>query len=307
MSGLTDAPSRRATAPANRRMRRRRQSATGYSLLAPSLIGVGIFLIVPAIVSVWLSFHSWDLVSKPTWAGLANFGALFTDPAILNSFGVTLLFVIIVIPCQTALGLWLSVLLAKRLRGSTFFRAVFLIPWICAPLALGVVWKWIFAPTGGALNTILGTHVAWLSSYSFALPSVAFVSIWTNVGYVTLFFLAGLSNIPGEFYESARLDGATGTQVFWSITVPLLRPTMFFVLVTGFIASFQAFDQIYSMTAGGPAGRTDVVATHIYQDVFLAPQLGSAAALSLALMVVLVLVTLAQNLFFRRRMTYGMQ
>jgi multiple sugar transport system permease protein len=135
---------------------------------------------------------------------------------------------------------------------------------------------------------------------------VATVTIWSQVGYVTLFFLAGLNAIPPELYEAARIDGADGWQTFWRITLPLLRPTTFFVLVTGIISSFQVFDTVYAMTGGGPAGRTDVIAARIYHEAFEAFRLGRAAAIAVVLFVLLVAVTLGQQLYFRRRITYDL-
>src|SRR3989442_104920 len=244
---------------------RRGNSLTGYALLAPSLFGVTIFLLLPVLVVGWLSFQKWDLVGPITFAGLSNWRAVLSDPTFIHSLLVTLLFVVLVIPIQTGLGLLIAVLLSRRLAGSGVFRVIFVIPWVCAPLALGVVWSWIFQPSNGALNAVLGTHVAWLTEPALALPAVALVSIWSQVGYVALFFMAGLSVIPDEIIEAARVDGAGPARVFWSIKLPLLRPTLFFVLVTSIISSFQAFDTIYSLTQGGPLDATDVIAYRIYK------------------------------------------
>lgn len=286
--------------------RRRRQTAAGYAFLAPSMVGVGLFLLVPVLVAVALSFHSWDLITAPRWVGWDNYAEVLADRQIRSSFVVTLSFVALVIPAQTVLGLLLAVLLDRGLPGSTVFRVVLAIPWICAPLALGVIWKWMFAPTGGVLNVILGTHVAWLSSLTLALPAVATVHVWTNAGYVMLFYLAGLAGVPRDLQDAARLDGASETRVLRSVTLPLLRPTTFFVLATGIISSFQVFDTIYAMTGGGPGvpGRTDVLAYRIYHEAFVSLAMGRAAALSVLLMLVLVTLTVAQQLWFRRRLVY---
>ncbi|OIV38511.1 sugar ABC transporter permease [Mangrovactinospora gilvigrisea] len=283
---------------------RRRETAVAYTLLTPSLVGIGLFLVLPVFVVLWLSLRQWDLVSPSTFVGLRNYRDILSDPAVGNSFAVTALFTAMVIPVQTVLGLGVALLLNRRLPGSAFFRALYIVPWICAPLALGVVWKWMFDPTDGVLNAIIGHRITWLSSENLALPSVAAVSVWSQVGYVSLFFLAGLSAVPGHLYEAARIDGASAVRTFWHITLPLLRPTTFFILVTGIISSFQVFDTVYAMTSGGPAGHTDVIASHIYQEAFVDFRLGRAAALAVALLVVLVMVTVAQQLWFRRRITY---
>ena len=294
----------------HRRPPRRRltQTLTGYAFLAPSLLGVGLFLVVPVIAAVVISFQDWDLISPATWVGWDNYVDVLQSPQVRNSLLVTIAFTVMVIPTQTGLGLLCAVLLHKKLPGSTFFRIVFAIPWICAPLTLGIVWKWIFAPTDGALNALLGVRIEWLSSLTLALPAVAAVNVWTHVGYVTLFFLAGLAAVPPDLQNAARLDGASETRLFWAITVPLLRPTTFFVLATGIIATFQAFDTIYAMTGGGPGvpGRTDVLAARIYYDAFESLDMGRAATLSVLLMVLLVVITLAQQTYFRRRITYDL-
>ena len=170
-----------------------------------------------------------------------------------------------------------------------------------------MVWNWIFAPTGGALNALLGRNVPWLSDPVLALPSVAAVSIWSQVGYVTLFFMAGLAAVPQETLDAARVDGANAVQTFWRIKLPLLRPTMFFVLVTGVISSFQAFDSIYALTPnGGPQGSTDVIATRIYAKAFKDFDVGHASVMALVLFVILIVVTVLQQLYFRRRITYDL-
>lgn len=286
-------------------MMARRETGLGYALLAPSLFGIVAFLLFPILVVVWLSMQRWDLLSPARFVGWQNFAAVFGDPGFGRSLLVTALFVLLVIPLQTALGLFAATLLSRGLPGSGFFRVIYVIPWICAPLALGVVWNWIFAPTGGALNALLGSNIQWLSDPVLALPSVAAVSIWSQVGYVTLFFMAGLAAVPQETLDAARMDGANAAQIFWRIKLPLLRPTMFFVLVTGIISSFQAFDSIYALTPnGGPQGSTDVIATRIYAKAFKDFDLGQASVMALVLFVILVVVTLGQQLYFRKRITY---
>ena len=288
-----------------RRNALRRQSAvTGYALLAPSLFGVACFLLLPVLVVVWLSFQSWDLIGPITFVGLDNYASVLSDGVFGNSLLVTLVFVALVVPLQTLLGLAAALLLTRGLPGSGWFRAIYVLPWICAPLALGVVWKWILAPTDGALNALIGQRVEWLADPRFALPAVAAVVIWTNVGYVTLFFLAGLLNVPNQILEAARIDGAGPVALFWHVTLPLLRPTTFFVLVTTVISAFQVFDQVYALTQGGPAHTTDVVAARIYYEAFSAFDLGRAAVMAVVLLVLLVAITLAQQLYFRRRVTY---
>lgn len=284
--------------------RRGRSTGTALVLLAPSLLGTAVFLLVPVGVALWLSLQRWDLVSPPRWVGLENYATVLTDAGTRHSFAVTVLFTVLVIPVQTALGLLLAVLLARRLPGSGALRTLYVVPWISAPLVVGLVWRWVLDPSTGALNALLGTRVEWLSSHALALPAVAFVTVWTNVGYVALFFLAGISGIPEQLSDAARVDGAGPWRVLWSITLPLLRPTTSFVLATGVISSFQVFDTVYAMTGGGPGDATRVLAYEIYDTAFTDLRMGRAAALSVLLTVVLVVLTLAQRWWFGRRSTY---
>lgn len=285
-----------------------RHGRFGAVLLAPSLFGLAVFLLLPILLVIWLSLNRWDLLAPMRFVGLDNYVDVLTDPTFGNSMLRTVIFVLSVIPLQTALGLFLAVLLSRGLPGSGVFRVIYVIPWICAPLALGVVWKWILAPYDGALNNLFGLSVEWLSDPAWAMPAVAGVTIWSQVGYTTLFFLAGLAAIPDTLVEAAQLDGASSWQTFWQVKLPLLGPTMFFVLVTGVISAFQAFDQIYALTPnGGPQGTTDVIASRIYLEAFQGGfNLGRASVMALVLFVILVAVTLVQQRFFSDRITYDL-
>ncbi|MDO4606035.1 MAG: sugar ABC transporter permease [Bowdeniella nasicola] len=298
-----------APARAGYRRARRRETATAYTLLVPSFIGVGLFLVVPVLLVVALSFFRWDLISPPTFVGLDNYRHIFSDPTLFNSIWVTSLFVLMSIPTSIILGLLLAVAINQKLPGTGVLRVIYVLPWVCAPLALGVVWRWIFDPSTGALNTLLGRRIEWMSDPNLALPAIAFVSVWSTVGYISLFFLAGLQQIPASVYEAAVLDGAGRLRILWSITLPLLRPTLFFVTVTSVISSFQVFDLVYGLTGsatGYPAGSTDVIAARIYQEAFVANKIGTASALAFCLFVVLVAVTVIQQRWFSSRITYDM-
>ncbi|OBB18014.1 sugar ABC transporter permease [Mycobacteriaceae bacterium 1482268.1] len=281
-----------------------RTTAVAYTLLAPSLFGVVTFLLLPMLVVAWLSVHRWDLLGPIHYVGLDNWRSVLTDASFATSLAVTALFIVIVVPAQSVLGLVAATMLARGLPGTGFFRTLYVLPWICAPLAIAVLWRWILAPTDGAVSTLAGHRIEWLTDPDLALPVVSAVTIWTNVGYVTLFFLAGILAIPGEIQDAARTDGATAWQRFRRITLPMLRPTLFFVLVTGVISAAQVFDTVYALTAGGPRGRTDLIAHRIYAEAFGAAAVGRAAVMAAVLFVLLVGVTVAQHLYFRRRMIY---
>jgi multiple sugar transport system permease protein len=285
---------------------RNRNTVVGYTLLAPSLFGVVTFLLLPMLVVLWLSLQRWDLLGPIGYVGLGNWRSVLSDPSFGTSMLVTLIFILAVVPVQTVLGLLAATMLARDLPGSGFFRTLYVLPWICSPLAIAVLWKWILAPTDGALSTMLGRPVEWLTDPVLALPVVSAVTVWTNVGYVTLFFLAGMLAIPREVQDAARTDGANSWQRFRRITLPMLRPTLFFVLVTGIVSAAQVFDTVYALTDGGPLGRTDLVAHRIYAEAFGAAAVGRAAVMAVVLFALLLGVTLVQHQYFRRRISYDL-
>ncbi|OFJ50625.1 carbohydrate ABC transporter permease [Mycolicibacterium grossiae] len=285
---------------------RRAEALRGYALLAPSLFGVATFLLLPMLVVAWLSLHRWDLLGPIDYVGLANWRSVLTDVQFGRSLAVTLGFIAMVVPVQTVLGLFAASMLARGLPGSGVFRTLYVLPWICSPLAIAVLWRWILAPTDGAVGTVLGRRIEWLTDPTLALPVVSAVTVWTNVGYVTLFFLAGILNIPADVQNAARLDGATSWQRFRRITLPMLRPTTFFVLVTGIVSAAQVFDTVYALTDGGPRGRTDLVAHRIYAEAFEVASVGRAAVMALVLFALLVGVTVVQQRYFRRRITHDL-
>lgn len=283
-----------------------RDTLTGYALLAPSLFGVVMFLLLPMLVVAWLSLQRWDLLGPIRFVGLDNWHTVLTDPTFGRSMAVTLGFVALVVPVQTILGLVAATLLARGLPGTGFFRTLYVLPWICSPLAIAVLWRWILSPTDGAVSTVLGHRIEWLTDPALALPLVSAVTVWTNVGYVTLFFLAGILAIPGDVHDAARIDGASAWQRFRRITLPMLRPTFFFVLVTGVVSAAQVFDTVYALTGGGPEGRTDLIAHRIYAEAFGSAAVGRAAVMALILFVLLLGITLVQHIYFRRRVSYDL-
>ena len=284
--------------------RRARQTLLGYGLLAPSLFGVVCFLLLPMLVVVWLSMHRWDLLGPIRYVGLENWRSVLTDADFGNSLLVTCAFIAIVVPIQIVLGMAAAAMLARGLPGSTVFRALYVIPWICSPLAVAVLWRWILAPTDGAVSALADRRIEWLTDPGLALPVVSAVTVWTNVGYVALFFLAGILAIPPLVHAAARMEGATSWQRFRRITLPMLKPTFFFVSVTGIVSAAQVFDTVYALTGGGPAGRTDLVAHRIYAEAFGSAAIGRAAVMALVLFAILVGATVVQHLYFRNRVTY---
>src|SRR6266567_209543 len=281
-----------------------------YSFLLPSFLGLLIFSLLPILAVAIISLFRWGLLGKPTFIGLQNYTIMFGNASFWHSLLLTFYYILLNIPAQTVLALLLAVLLNQNIPGRGIFRTIFVVPWMATAVAMGIVWQWIFDPQYGTLNTFLGvfhiTGPAWLSSPGWALPAIAAVNIWQYTGYNMLFFLAGLQGIPPDFYEATSLDGATPIQQFFTITLPLLSPTMFFVLVTDVIGSAQVFDTVYAMTKGGPGDATSVLNFNIFRQAFEFFHAGYASALSLVLFAILLIITLLQVLFFRSRAIYDL-
>lgn len=285
-----------------------RRLATAAPFIAPSLAGVVLFLLIPVVIVLVLSFIQWNFLTPPRWVGLANFSSMVRDDHVFHALLISAYYVLWNIPLQTVLALALAMLLVRKMPAMGLFRALYVLPYMSTPVAMAVVWGWMFNAQNGVINHMLslaGLHGPdWLGSTSTALPVVAMVNIWQYAGYNMLFFLAGLLAIPPQLYESASIDGASAFRRFTRITLPLLNSTMLFVLVTDIIGSFQIFDTVYVMTQGGPGNATDVINYQIYETAFQNFDVGSAAAMSLVLFAVILIVTVIQFRFFRSRITY---
>lgn len=308
-SSVTTAPVRTASPVVGPPPRRRlRQTLEAYALLTPSLVGFVLFLVAPIIGVVVISFFDWNLMGSPRFVGLANYREMTGDSEVWRSVRDTLYYVALNIPAQTVLALLLALAMNRRLRGGKVLRVLFVLPWMAMPVALGIIWNWAFDPEHGAVNQFLSllgiSGPEWLSSTTWAMPVLASINVWQYTGYTMLFLLAGLQSIPESLYEAADIDGVTTLQRFFKITLPLLRPSMLFVLVTNVIGSFQMFDTVYVMTQGGPNGSTDTLNFHIYQQAFQLFRTGYASAIAMLLFALILLVTAAQFLYFRKRTVY---
>jgi multiple sugar transport system permease protein len=297
-----------AAATTLRERRSIRQFAVALPFVLPSLIGVVAFLLIPVVIVLVLSFFRWNFLTSPQWAGFANYVTMTRDDHVFHALAVTAYYVVWNIPVQTLAALGLAILLNRKLPAMGFFRALYVLPYMSTPVAMAVVWSWMFNGQFGLINhllTLVGLHGPdWLGSTSTALPVVAMVSNWQYAGYNMLFFLAGMQTIPADLYEAASIDGAGAVKRFFRITLPLLNPTMLFVLVTDVIGSFQIFDTVYVMTQGGPGSATNVINYQIYSTAFRNFDVGSASAMSLLLFGVILVVTFVQFRFFRSRTTY---
>jgi multiple sugar transport system permease protein len=276
--------------------------AVGYSLLAPALIGIIIFVIIPMIYAFWVSLHQWDALIPMKWVGMQNYRLLFRDHDWLISLGKTFLYMIVFVPCLYTLSLILA-LIVKYIRGSSgVFRTIFFFPVIMSPAICGLIWKFIYSDKG-VFNHLLAVFdigaVRWLSSVEVSIYSVIIVSLWLQMGFYMIIFLAGLQDIPKDYYEAATIDGANSWQSFWKITLPNLKHTSVFIIIVSIIGSFQVFDQIKLMTAGGPANSTRLAVLYIFEQSFKLYNMGYASALSFNLFVIILVFTLLQMKFMK--------
>jgi multiple sugar transport system permease protein len=280
---------------------------SGETLLAwlfilPSLIGFGVFYAYPAVRGLLISFTNWDLLTTPRYVGFANYQKLIQDPQFWQSLGVTLYYVVLNIPLQTALAVGLAVLM-DRLTKSIFVRGILVLPWLIPNVVVALLWLWMLDPQLGIVNQFLGLfgipRQPFLGSVTQAMPSIAGINIWRHVGYTALLIFAGLQTIPKDVYEAGAIDGATETRMFWSITIPLLRPVLVFVLVTTVIGSFQIFDTIAITTKGGPVNATRVIYWYIYEFAFNRFQMGYATAVAVVLFLILITITIIQMRYLR--------
>ena len=273
------------------------EARVAWLFILPSLIGFTVFYAVPAVRGLLISFTNWDMLTTPKVVGVDNYTKLLHDPAFWDSLGKTVLYVLLNIPLQTALAVSLAALM-DRVTKSSLIRGIFIMPWLLPPVTVALIWLWMLDPSLGFVNNVLRTFgwqtLSFLGSPDQAMPSIALINIWQYTGYTSLLFFAGLQTIPKEVYEAGAIDGASETRMFWTLTVPLLRPVLAFVLVTSVIGSFQIFDTIAVTTKGGPVNATKVITWFIYDYAFGRFQMGYATAIAVALFVILIAVTIAQ-------------
>lgn len=262
----------------------------GYLYLLPALVAFTAFVLVPLGRSVWLSFYDWDGVTPGTWAGLDNYGELVSEEALRSAFlhALVLLFFYALLP--VAIGLLLAGLVARaRVRGLAFFRTVLFLPQVIALVVVAVMWRMIYDPGSGALNELLRTlglgslAQSWLGDFDLALPAVGLVGTWVWFGLAMVLLMAGVQKIPESLYDAARVDGAGMVREFFAVTLPALRGEIAVALTLTTIAALRNFDLIYITTKGGPGDATSVPAFQVYDRAFQTGEVGSAAAIGIAL------------------------
>lgn len=279
--------------------RRKREQLAGWLFMTPEIIGMLLVSLFPLLFSLVLSFTDWDLVgdlSSVKFVGFDNYIALFNDSRFLLAMKNNLIFTAVTVPVALVLGLLMAVAVQSKVYGKSYFKVAFFIPYICSTVAIAAVWSALYHPSKGPLNQFLlsigvDNPPKWLVDTSFSLLAIMIIYIWQLIGYKLIIFMAGLSAIPDELYESATIDGANGPQQFRHITLPLLGPTTFFLAITSVISSFKVFDIIKFLTGGGPNYSSTVIVYQIYEEGFQRFRMGYASAMSWILFIIIVLVT----------------
>lgn len=272
----------------------------GYSFILPNLLGYLIFIFIPVCFSFILSFMEWDGSSTPMkFIGLDNFVRLTSDSTFIISLKNTFYYAILTVPLTMVAALLIAVLLNSKIKGIVAFRTAFFFPYVASLVAVGAVWNMLFQPEFGPINQFLkfigiANPPGWCASTDWAMVVIIIVSIWKYMGYYMIVYLAALQGISAELYEAASIDGATGWKKLKHITVPMLKPTTFFVVIMLTIQCFKVFDLIYVMTQGGPGRSTNVLVNHIYTTAFVDFNFGYASASAMVLFVIVLVVTLIQ-------------
>ena len=274
------------------------QECKGIAWTLPALVFLMAFTIYPMLNAVVTSFYNWNLTSKKKFIGLYNYKKLFGSPEIFETIGRTLQYAVIILPITLLLGFALALMLRKKSRLNVVYRTMIFTPRVSSMVAISVVWLFIYNPQYGLLNVMLGSlgipPVRWLNEPSSALPSLAAIAVWRMLGYSTVVYLGGIQNISDEINEAAHIDGANTLQTIWHITLPLVSPTTFMLLILNSIEVLKMFTTINVMTDGGPAKATQNLVVMLYEYAFRRYQVGYASAIALVLFVLILMVNLIQ-------------
>ncbi|MBR6722175.1 sugar ABC transporter permease [bacterium] len=270
------------------------QNFAAWIFILPAILGTFIFIVIPVICSFGLSFADWDLLNPIKFVGMENYKLLFKDGLFYKILINTVVFALSTSILGVIIPLILASILNSKIRGSEFFKTAYFLPFITPMVVIGIIWAWIFDPNIGLLNQVLHININWLYDSKFALPAVIIVSVWKLIGYNMIIFLSSLSSISNSMFEAAKIDGANAYQTFKNVTIPLLSPTIFFVIIITAISSFQVFDLIYLMTQGGPFDSTNVLVYAIYKNAFEYFNVGKASAIAYVLFAIILVLTLIQ-------------
>lgn len=271
-----------------------RENTVAWLFILPAILGTLIFIIIPVFCSFSLSFAKWDLLNSISFVGFDNYREIFREGLFWKILINTIIFALSTSVFGVIIPLILASILNTRIRGSEFFKSAYFLPYITPMIVVGVIWGWIFDPNIGFLNQFLHLNINWLYDSKYAMTALIIVSVWKLIGYNMILFLSGFSSISQEIFEAAMVDGATHLKRFFYVTVPLLSPTIFFVIIVTAISSFQVFDLIYLMTEGGPFDSTNVLVYSIYKNAFEYFNIGKASAIAYVLFVIILVLTLVQ-------------
>lgn len=280
------------------------ESSAAFIFILPAMLGILIFIIIPIICSFGLSFAKWDLLNPISFAGLDNYKELFSSDLFYKILTNTIVFALATSLFGVIIPLILASILNSKIRGSEFYKTAYFLPFITPMVVIGIVWAWIFDPNIGFISQVLNIHINWLYDSKFAMPAFIIVSVWKLIGYNMIIFLSSLSAISQSYFEAAKIDGANSLQIFKNVTVPLLSPTIFFVVIVTSISSFQVFDLIYLMTQGGPFDSTNVLVYDIYKNAFEYFNVGRASATAYVLFAIILVLTLIQW-SLRKKLVYN--
>jgi len=287
-----------------------REAFVGYMFILPTYIGFSIFILYPLIESVRISFQEFSLLRGSTYVGLENYVQMFADARLRIAYINTIIFTLFAVFFNAGIGLILAVMLNRRLPilMRNLYRSVFFFPVLIAHTYIAVIWRFLYQQDTGVINYYLGVFgvepIPWLSNAHWAMAAIIILDVWKNTGFAMLVFLAGLQSIPNEYYEAAQLDGANERQLFFRITIPLLSPTIFFILVIFMIGALQVFDTIIVLTQGGPGDATRSVVLYVYEIAFRTFNMGYAAAVSMTLFAIILILTALQFWISRRWVHY---
>jgi len=300
---------RPSIAGSSRRSRRVKYALTVLAFMLPSAIPLTLFVLGPMVGAAWVSLTEWNLLSPATFVGFDNYISLWNDPETAEVFLHTIYYIVGYLPLVYIGGLALALALNAGLKGRSFLRGIYFLPVVTSWIVVALVWRWLLNPSTGVVNSALAWFgidgPGWWTDPVWAMPSIIIASAWKDLGFVMVILLAGLQAINTELLDAARVDGAGWWRRLFSVVLPLLSPSTFFVIVISLINGFQVFDQVYAMTGGGPGGATQVVVQQIYDLTFRYGAAGEASALSWMLFAVVLGVTIIQIIGQRRWVTYG--
>lgn len=286
----------------------RDQQRTGILFVLVPMLLFLVFAAAPMFFACYLSFTQFKITRPPTWVGLQNFELILEDPLFLTALKNTTIYAVGVVPSSMALSLLIALLLNQKIRGIVVFRTAFYLPVVTSTVASAVVWMWMFTPDVGILNRVLLAlglaRQRWLLDPQLALPSVMLMSVWQSLGYRMIIWLAALQGIPVHLYDAAEVDGAGAWRKFWAITLPLLKPTTFFILVTAVIGSLQVFGSVFVMTNGGPGYATTTIVHQVYRNAFNYLRMGYGAAQAFVLFLIIFALSMVNWFFFRSDVEY---